>query len=215
VNPVLRAALAGLLVVNVFAPVDALDHWIRERVQAGRQPWLEPVMRGASGIGRPTIVLGSLFVFVLVTGGPGLVTARTILCALAPTNLVVEGLKRTTQRVRPDGRADPNNASFPSSHAANAFALACALTTFRPRWRLPCLAFAALVAWSRVYLDRHFMSDIVIGAVIGAGFGVWAARWAAGAGRRWIAWGLAVDPVVPQASGTSGRTVNDGPGGVC
>jgi len=180
-----------MLIANLFAPVDAFDHWIQAQVQAGRHPVLEPLMRGASGIGRPTIVLGSLFVAALVTGGPGLATARTVLLALAPTNLVVEGLKRATQRARPDGRTQRKNASFPSSHAANAFALACALTTFRPRWRIPCLLLAALIAWSRVYLNRHFVSDIVVGAAIGVGFGVWAAHWAAGAGRRWIGSGLA------------------------
>ena len=189
-NPVLRSSLAWMLIANLFAPIDSLDHWIQAQVQAGRHPTLEPLMRGATGIGRPTIVLGSLFVAALVTGTPGLATARTVLLALAPTNLVVEGLKRATQRARPDGRTQRKNASFPSSHAANAFALACALTTFRPRWRIPCLLLAALIAWSRVYLNRHFVSDVVVGAAIGAGFGVWAARWAVGAGRRWIVYGL-------------------------
>lgn len=190
-NPVVRSSVAWMLIVNLFAPVDSLDHWIQAQVQAGRHPALEPLMRGATGIGRPTIVLGSLFVAALVTGAPGLATARTVLLALAPTNLVVEGLKRATQRARPDGRTQKKNASFPSSHAANAFALACALTTFRPRWRIPCLLLAALIAWSRVYLNRHYVSDIVVGAAIGALCGVWAARWAVGAGRRWVGFGLA------------------------
>jgi membrane-associated phospholipid phosphatase len=191
VNPVLRSSLAWMLIANLFAPIDSFDHWIQAQVQAGRHPALEPLMRGASGIGRPTIVLGSLFVAALVTGGPGLATARTVLLALAPTNLVVEGLKRATQRARPDGRTQRKNASFPSSHAANAFALAVSLTVFRPRWRIPCLLLAALVAWSRVYLNRHFISDIVVGAAIGVGFGLWAAYWSAGVGRRWIGSGLA------------------------
>ena len=200
-NPVLRSGLAWMLIANLFAPVDSLDHWIQAQVQTGRHPALEPLMRGATGIGRPTIVLGSLFVAALVTGAPGLATARTVLLALAPPNLVVEGLKRATQRARPDGRTQRKNASFPSSHAANAFALACVLTTFRPRWRIPCLLLAALIAWSRVYLNRHFVSDVVVGAAIGAGFGVWAAYWSAGAGRRWIGYGLTprAAPPAPRA----------------
>lgn len=184
----LRTLLVWMLVFRVFTTVDAFDRWVAVRVQEGRQPWLEPIMRGATGVGRPPIVAGILVVGAV--GGPTAVAARTVLVALIPTNLVVEGLKRLTQRARPDGRTQRKNASFPSSHAANAFAIACALTHFRSRWRLPCLAVAALVAWSRVYLNRHYVSDIVVGAGIGAAFGIWAARWAAGPGGRWVRWGL-------------------------
>lgn len=207
-----RLVLVWLLVFRLFTTVDDLDRWIQAQVQQGRQPWLEPIMRGATGIGRPTVVLGSLFVAAVVTGGPGLATARTVLVALVPTNLAVESLKRLTQRARPDGRTRRNNASFPSSHAANAFAIACALTTFRPRWRIACLAVAALVAWSRVYLNRHYVSDIVVGAGIGAGFGIWAARWAARRGRRWIGHGL--DRTGERATGAAARSTDDAPVGL-
>jgi membrane-associated phospholipid phosphatase len=207
-----RLVLVWLLVFRLFTTVDDLDHWVQAQVQQGRQPWMEPIMRGASGIGRPSIVLGSLFVAAVVTGGPGLATARTVLLALAPTNLVVEGLKRVTQRARPDGRTQRKNASFPSSHAANAFAIACALTQFRPRWRIPCFVIAGLIAWSRVYLNRHYISDIVVGSAIGAGFGIWAARWSAGKGRRWIGHrlGRSADP----ATGAGARAADDAPVGL-
>lgn len=205
----LRTVLVWMLVFRVFTTVDALDHWIQARVQEGRQPWLEPVMRTATGVGRAPIVAGILV--LAAVGGPTAGAARTVLVGLIPTNLAVEGLKRLTQRARPDGRTQRKNASFPSSHAANAFAIACALTHFRHRWRLPAFAVAALIAWSRVYLNRHYVSDIVVGAAIGAGFGIWAARWAAGRGSRWISRGLrgARDP----AAGTV-PTADDAPRGL-
>lgn len=57
--------------------------------------------------------------------------------------------------------------SFPSDHAAMAFALAAALG-FRSRtlgyW---CLAMAALVAAGRVFVGVHYPSDVAAGAVIG------------------------------------------------
>ena len=207
---VLRTLLVWMLVFRVFTTVDALDHWVAARVQEGRQPWLEPIMRAATGVGRPPIVAGTLI--VAAVGGPTAVAARTVLVALIPTKLVVEGLKRLTQRARPDGRTQRKNASFPSSHAANAFAIACALTHYRHRWRLPLLAAAALVAWSRVYLNRHYVSDIVVGAGIGAAFGIWAARWAAGSGRVWIHRGLLGRTAT--AAGPAGRPADDAPGGV-
>ena len=93
-------------------------------------------------------------------------------------NLAVEGLKRLTYRARPDGEHKRSNAAFPSSHAANAFALAAVLAR---RWRRAAPALwllAALIAFSRIYLNRHFTSDAVVGSVIGL-VGAWAvhAEW--------------------------------------
>lgn len=62
---------------------------------------------------------------------------------------------------------------FISSHAANAFGFATLITLImRNRlftWTL--FLWAALTAYSRVYLGVHFISDIVPGAVAGAFFG--------------------------------------------
>ena len=186
-----RAPLHALLTAALLVPVTDLDQAVRTRVQSARRPWLEPVMHGATSIGRPTVVLGALLAFAVIGGGPGVVLARTVLVAAVPTNLVVEGLKRATHRTRPDGSRDPRNASFPSSHAANAFALAMVLAA---RWRRGTVAFlvaAALVAFSRMYLDRHFLSDVLCGAAIGVLCGGLAAAWAAGRGRALVWRGLA------------------------
>jgi undecaprenyl-diphosphatase len=107
----------------------------------------------------------------------GVETAQTALLVLAPTNLIVEGLKRVTDRTRPDGEHKRSNASFPSSHAANIFALAVVLGR---RWRRAVpwlLVVALLVGISRVYLNRHWTSDVVAGAAIGALTAVLVTRW--------------------------------------
>lgn len=62
---------------------------------------------------------------------------------------------------------------FMSSHAANAFGFVTFMTLLmRNRllgWTL--FAWAALTAYSRIYLGVHFISDIVPGALIGTFFG--------------------------------------------
>jgi membrane-associated phospholipid phosphatase len=39
-------------------------------------------------------------------------------------------------------------------------------------WQLLILIAAVLVGYSRIYLAQHFLSDVMIGAVIGCGSGV-------------------------------------------
>lgn len=72
--------------------------------------------------------------------------------------------------------ATPSSASFPSSHAAMAFAAATAVGLLCPRIRWPLLALAAVVALSRVYLGVHYCLDIAAGAALGASVGWLAAR---------------------------------------
>jgi membrane-associated phospholipid phosphatase len=190
VSVLARVPIHALLAASLLVPVTDLDQAVRHQVQAGRRPWLEPVMHGASSVGRPTIVLGALLAFAVLGGGPGVALARTAIVAAVPTNVVVEVVKRATRRTRPDGSHDPDNASFPSSHAANAFALAVVLAA---RWRRGAVAFllaAALVAFSRMYLDRHFLTDVLCGAAIGVVCGVLAVRWARRRGRAFVQRGL-------------------------
>jgi membrane-associated phospholipid phosphatase len=60
--------------------------------------------------------------------------------------------------------------SFPSGHSATAFSLATVVAMqYRHRAWVPVLAYtiAAGVGLTRVTMDRHWMSDVVVGAVIG------------------------------------------------
>lgn len=63
----------------------------------------------------------------------------------------------------------PTSTSFPSGHAASAFAFATGVATAAPRSALPLSAAAALVAYSRVHTGVHYPSDVIAGAVLGAG----------------------------------------------
>jgi membrane-associated phospholipid phosphatase len=66
----------------------------------------------------------------------------------------------------------PTSPSFPSGHAMSAFATAAAVAVLAPRLRVPVLALAALIAFSRVYLGVHFWLDILVGAALGGAIGV-------------------------------------------
>jgi membrane-associated phospholipid phosphatase len=73
----------------------------------------------------------------------------------------------------------PDSPSFPSGHAATAFAAATAVGAFCPRFRWPLFGLAAVVALSRIYLGVHYMLDVLAGAALGIGVGlavIWATR---------------------------------------
>lgn len=176
---------ALLLWVAFLGPVQALDDSVQAAVQRMRTPGLEGPMRALTDAGRPVVVFGGLLLVAAFDAAAGPSTARLALAALIPTNLVVEGLKRGIGRTRPDGDAKRSNSSFPSSHAANAFALAFVLARRYRRAAAGFLALAAAVAFSRMYLNRHYVSDVVAGALIGTACAWAVARWlAARAARR-------------------------------
>ena len=65
--------------------------------------------------------------------------------------------------------------SFTSSHSACAFGFFFPLFLSRRRWGTLGLLVAAAIAWSRVQLNAHHISDIAAGAAVGvlAGWIVW------------------------------------------
>jgi undecaprenyl-diphosphatase len=187
---------ALLLWLAFLGPLQALDDSVQAAVQRMRSPALEKPMRALTDVGRPVVVFGGLLLVAAFDAAAGPSTARLALAALIPTNLVVEGLKVGIGRTRPDGDRKRVNSSFPSSHAANAFALAFVLARRYRRAVALFVALAAAVAFSRMYLNRHFLSDVVAGAFIGAACAWAVARWFAsrartrgqpGAGRKGLA----------------------------
>ncbi len=87
--------------------------------------------------------------------------------------VIVLGIKFVIKRPRPKGdfgqvyrETDPH--SFPSGHAARAMAIAVLVATFGKPW-LSVLVFlwAFLVGYSRVALALHYLSDVVVGWLIG------------------------------------------------
>ncbi len=93
-------------------------------------------------------------------------------------------LKKTVKRERPylvlEGLSPvqaKTSYSFPSGSAAVAFASATTLTSSFPKWyvAVPSFGYAAAVSYSRIRSGEHYPSDVLAGAIVGAG-SVWVSK---------------------------------------
>ena len=105
--------------------------------------------------------------------------ACLLACLLA--GITANVLKCTTGRPRPnagvteDGfhglKTDNNYKSFPSAHSATSVATAACLSVVFPAISVPLYLFEGGVALSRVYVKGHYLSDVMVGSMIGIWFG--------------------------------------------
>jgi undecaprenyl-diphosphatase len=108
------------------------------------------------------------------------VLAVAALLSAALSGAAANGLRMPAGRARPNSGApaglhglsfDDAYHSFCSAHAASTFSAATALALGCPAVGVPAAGLAAGVAWSRVYLRRHYPSDVLCGSMLGIGVG--------------------------------------------
>jgi membrane-associated phospholipid phosphatase len=185
----LITAIAGAAIIALMYGLDRTEIGLMPpRGSAGL--WLVRIL---TDLGKDAYVLSSLAGMLLVVAlvAPALRgTARSRLLSsgtrlqflffavLVPV-LIGEIIKWVVGRGRPfvGGKANAFNfapfngteayASFPSSHAITAFALAFAIGSIWPRMRVPMFAYAVAIAFTRLLLLAHHPSDVVAGALIG------------------------------------------------
>jgi undecaprenyl-diphosphatase len=71
----------------------------------------------------------------------------------------------------------PDRFSFPSGHTITAFAIAFSLGLYYPALLVGLIFCALSVAASRVILGLHYLSDVLVGILIGTAVGVAAFEW--------------------------------------
>jgi undecaprenyl-diphosphatase len=94
-------------------------------------------------------------------------TGQMLAISLIGSSAISAGLKYAVNRRRPTPPNKRSNSSFPSGHATAVFAAAYVIADSYPRLSIPVYAAAGSVAYSRLYLRRHYPSDVIAGALIG------------------------------------------------
>ena len=156
------------------------DHRLMYRVNQWRAPrwvrlWMLCATRGGDGwIWYPMAAV------LLAFGGQNRYVALSAAGLAAGAGIAIFlALKKITKRRRPNTYAvhawadllPPDQFSFPSGHTLTAFAISVCLIHFYPGMRPGLLFVAVSIAISRVILGMHFLSDVLVGAALGAAIG--------------------------------------------
>jgi 4-amino-4-deoxy-L-arabinose transferase-like glycosyltransferase/membrane-associated phospholipid phosphatase len=145
--------------------------------------WLMPVLSGGNGVMRWFVPLAIAVIVAMLCAGK----SRVRLCALMlflvvalGDPLIVNTIKKAVDRPRPcitlpdvvERLGCTQTGSMPSAHAANWFAATMIAFLFYRRSAWFMLPMALAVSFSRVYNGVHYPSDVLAGAILGAGYAI-------------------------------------------
>ncbi len=151
---------------------------------AGHYALLDSLMKATAKYG--VVMFAVPLLFLWFRGGiSGKKAALLAMLAMAIALLAGQVITHIYMRPRPfmvhtvnqlvNHSGDP---SFPSDHTLFSFGLAGVILLENRRWGIAAIAFACLVAFSRVFTGLHYPGDVIGGALIGlvCGLVVWRVR---------------------------------------
>lgn len=157
------------------------DHKLMRRVNRWPAPkWIRlwAIAATRAGDGWLWYVLG---LGLLVFGGDARFTAVAAAGSAALAGIgLFKFLKHFSGRTRPchiephcwAKLLPPDRFSFPSGHTITAFAVALTVSQFYPILAVALVFCALSIAASRILLGMHFLSDVLVGALLGFGLSV-------------------------------------------
>ena len=151
----------------------AVRHWIAPR----KSRTFDQYFQDLSEAGQYSRLWLACAALIAAAGGSrGRRAAGDGVLAIGLTSALVNGvLKLVFRRRRPVPqrllRRYPRTSSFPSGHAASAFAFTSAVSRTMPEVGNALVPLAASMAYSRVYLGVHYPTDVIVGAAVGSAVG--------------------------------------------
>lgn len=165
---------------GVFGAATLLDRTVRDETQQHRSAGKDDVAKAFRHMGQPevyavvgfgTIAAGLLAGDTRITRSGERITAGLLLAGTTSSLL-----KAVVGRRRPNGGSGPYEIRFfsgqygwPSGHTTMAFALATGVSDelHSTPATVALYGAATMTAWSRVNDNRHWLSDVLAGAVVG------------------------------------------------
>lgn len=156
-----------------IAGIITLDGKVNSKLAGFHKPWLKAILAIITLLGSGPFwaaVYACIFIF-----GPGALRPllTPVIEAELATLVIILFLRYLTRRQRPradrGGRPlDPwNRYSFPSHHAARMIMLSVIFGAHYRGSLAGMLPAAVLIGFSRLYLEKHYLSDVLAGAAVG------------------------------------------------
>jgi len=165
---------------TVWGFIERRDHGLMRRLNRWRAPrWIRYWMIAATRMGDGWLWY-ALGLILLLWGGPQRFPAVGAAGSAAIAGvLVFKTLKHLSQRPRPcqmephcwSKILPPDKFSFPSGHTMTAFSIALVLSYYYPSLEAALFFLALSIAFSRIVLGMHFLSDVLAGMVLGVALG--------------------------------------------
>lgn len=172
----------------IFDMLLSFDMSVFQWIQGIQNGFLDTVMVSVTSVGNAGavfIVLGFILLFTKKYRKAGLTVLVALIIMLIcndlflkeffarerPFNLFesdpVKYAEWGTKYIFPELVYKPSSYSFPSGHAASAFAAATAVLWNNRKIGIPVFVFSSLMGFSRIYVQVHYCSDVIGGLISG------------------------------------------------
>ena len=163
----------------IYFDLPILD-WIAGNLRCDFLDWFMPIITVLGDAGIFWIVCAVVLILIPKQRKAGLSMGLALLMGLVICNLTMKPL---FARIRPYdfqmeyyGKVIPllieaqQDYSFPSGHTIASFEGAVALAIYNKKLGIPALILAGLIAFSRLYLYVHYVTDVLVSVGLGIGF---------------------------------------------
>ena len=162
-----------MLILNSFQKIDIqildfIDRYLQFTI-------LDRIMLIITRMGNGGLVWILLSIYLIYSNNYRIegymVIISMVLTAILGEGLIKHLIKRTRPFIKIDQRilliSKPMTYSFPSGHAASSFAVAGVFIKMNTDISIYITILASLIAFSRLYLNVHYLSDVLIGVILG------------------------------------------------
>lgn len=165
----------------------ALDGKIFTVLNGAQVPWLDPVMMIFSNreVWAVLYICVVIYMFRRFGWKKGLIALAFMILTVTFNDQTCNFFKNTFCRLRPSHNPQLNGIvnlledsggmfGFPSGHATCSFGYAflTSMIIKRKPYTIGIMAWAALVSYSRIYVGKHYLLDILCGAALGTAEGL-------------------------------------------
>jgi len=156
-----------------FVSVTEIDRNINNYFVSRDNPWLRAALGALTYLGTGALWLAIYALFLIFFRDHFTQLIYILVLAEATALPVVVVLRYMTKRERPAIShnyfflAPWNRYSFPSHHALRAFIVLVVVGKAFPAFLPILIVMALIVGFSRLYLAKHYLSDVLVGALLG------------------------------------------------